>query len=174
MAVGSKIKALFWTDADAPAAARVPATAPPRAGAAVSAPTGALSAPTGAASARAAAPTSAAAGSQAPDLAGIAANVEQRLAALESGLATEQQRVRERQQARAHAVQSATTKVQAEIKALEDRATQLRKQLATATAEAQTQDTTDQQQLSAFVERARAEAVRLAALRDFIARGASQ
>ena len=150
MTVGTKIKSLFWTEADAPAGQpQRPASPPP-------------------------APTPAAQAAPSPDLAGIAANVEQRLAALETGIASEQQRVRDRQQARAKALETATAKVSAEIKTLEERVAHLRKQLAAATAEVQTQDVSDQQQLATFVERSRAETVRLAALRDFIARGGSQ
>lgn len=152
MTVGTKIKSLFWTEADTSAAQpQRPASTPP-----------------------ASPPPAAAPAAPSPDLAGIAANVEQRLAALETGIASEQQRVRDRQQARAQAVQTATAKVTAEIKTLEERVAHLRKQLAAATAEVQTQDASDQQQLAAFVERSRTEAVKLAALRDFIARGGSQ
>jgi len=148
MAVGNKIKSLFWTEA--------PASSPQRTAATTTTP---------------AAPAAAA---PSPDLAGIATNVEQRLAALEAAITAEQQRVRERQQTRTQALETATAKVQHEIKALEERVAHLRKQLQAATAEVQTQATTDQQQLAAFVERSRAEANRLAALRDFIARGGSQ
>ena len=149
MAMG-KIKALFWTQADASAPRRAPTAAPT------------------------AVPAPAASAAPGPDLAGIAANVDERLAALDAGITAEQQRMRERHDSRAHALHAATAKVQSEIKALDERAASLRKQLAAATAEAHTQDATDQQQLAAFVERARAEAARLAALRDFIARGGSQ
>jgi septal ring factor EnvC (AmiA/AmiB activator) len=149
MAVGSKIKSLFWTEAEASAQRRSPAPAAP-----------------------AAAPQAAPAPS--PDLDGIAANVEQRLIALESGITAEQQRTKQRRQQRAQALESATAKVQHEIKTLDERVAHLRKQLAAVTAEAQAQDATEQQQLAAFVERSRAEATRLAALRDFIARGGSQ
>jgi len=145
------LKSLFWTDA--PASEQRPTPTP----SAVPAP-----------------PASAPPAAQAPDLAGIATSVEQRLAALEASIAAEQRRVHERRQARAEALQAGTAKVHAEIKALEDRAAKLRTHLAAATAEAQTQETEDQRQLATFVERSRAEAGRLAALRDFIARGGSQ
>ena len=151
MTVGTKIKSLFWTEAEAPAGQPQRPASP---------------APSPSAPAAPAAPS--------PDLAGIAANVDQRLAALETGIASEQQRVRDRQQARAQALQTATAKVTTEIKTLEERVAHLREQLAAATAEVQTQDASDQQQLATFVERSRAETVRLAALRDFIARGGSQ
>ena len=147
MAVGSKIKSLFWTEAEASAQRRTPAPAAP-------------------AAAQQATPS--------PDLDGIAANVEQRLAELKAAVTAEEQRTKERRQQRAQALESATAKVQHEIKTLEERVAHLRKQLAAVTTEAQAQDATEQQQLAAFVERSRTEATRLAALRDFIARGGSQ
>jgi hypothetical protein len=159
MSVGTKFKSLFWTEAAASAQRGAATSTPGAPGAPPATPRpSATPAPTQAAS----------------DLDAIAASVEQRLGALEAAIAAEQQRVRERREARAQAVQTATTKVHHEIKTLEERVAHLRKQLASATTDVQLQDSTDQQQLATFIERSRAELSRLAALRDFIARGGSQ
>src|ERR1044071_5306487 len=82
MAMG-KIKALFWTEAGASAPRRAPSAAP-------------------------SAPAAAAPAAPSPDLAGISANVVERLTALEASITTEQHRVRERHDSRAQALQAPT------------------------------------------------------------------
>jgi hypothetical protein len=107
------------------------------------------------------------------DRKGIADTVARRLEAIDAVVASEQRGAAQRQADRASKLAAATAAAQAEIEAAEARIAALRQQLAAATASAQQHDAREQGLATAFEHRAREEAARLVALRDFLARPAA-
>jgi len=98
----------------------------------------------------------------------IAETVARRLETIDAVVAAEQRGVAGRRDARAQQLAAAIAAAHAEIEAAEARIAALREQLAAATAAAQQRDAHEQGLASTFEHRAREEAARLTALRDFL------
>jgi hypothetical protein len=98
----------------------------------------------------------------------IAETVARRLETIDAVVAAEQRGASQRRAARAQELQAQTAAAHAEIEAAEARIAALRQQLAAATTAAQQQDAREQGLASTFEHRAREEAARLTALRDFL------
>lgn len=98
----------------------------------------------------------------------IAETVARRLEALDAVVAAEQRNATQRQAARGAELGAKTAAANAEIEAAEARIAALREQLAAATTAAQQQDTREQGLAATLEHRAREEAARLIALRDFL------
>ena len=99
----------------------------------------------------------------------ITDTVARRLEAIDAVVAAEQRGAAQRRATRTAELAAATTAATAEIEAAEARIAALRQQLAAATASAQQHDAREQGLATAFEHRARDEAARLIALRDFLA-----
>ena len=171
MAVGTKIKSLFWAPQAPPPVAK-PAAPPvttndPKADQLLAAFEAMHAALPPAQVQIALLATASAIGA---DLSSVATTLGQRLAALEASIVAEQQRVTDRKTTRGQQLSTATAKVNADIKTMEDRIATLKKELAAVTEGVAAQHASDREQLTTLEQRTRAEAARLAALRDFIAR----
>jgi hypothetical protein len=91
-----------------------------------------------------------------------------RLLALDAALADERRATTERQAARSAELATAATTVEADIKAMEDKIAALRQRLATATGDIERQHAAEHARIAELDRRARDEAARLTALRDFL------
>jgi hypothetical protein len=101
--------------------------------------------------------------------AAVTDTLARRLTALDAAVGDARRGADERARTRAAELEAATTKVAAEIAAMEQRIAALRTQLASVTDAVREHDQRARAAVAAFEERARAEAARLTALRDFLA-----
>jgi hypothetical protein len=99
----------------------------------------------------------------------IVATLTQRLSALDTTVADERRKASEREAARTAELEVLTRKVQTEIEAMEHKITAFRRQLGAATETVQQRTAGERGVIAAFGSRARGEADRLKALRDFLA-----
>lgn len=103
------------------------------------------------------------------DPATVVTLLDRRLAALDTTLAEEQRKVDEREAARAAELETLTQKVHMEIDAMEAKCAAFRQQLAAATERVHAKTASERDVIAAFADKARGEADRLKALRDFLA-----
>ncbi|HEY0195737.1 MAG TPA: hypothetical protein VGC42_31700, partial [Kofleriaceae bacterium] len=103
------------------------------------------------------------------DPAAIVGTLDRRLTALDTTLAEEQRKADEREAARGAELATLTQKVHMEIDAMEHKCAAFRQQLAAATERVHAKTASEHEVIAAFADRARGEADRLAALRDFLA-----
>ena len=100
----------------------------------------------------------------------IATSLDKRLKNLDDAVRDEHKRSTERCVARTSELDGATAKIRAEIDTMKQRIFALERQLSGATSQVQQQNAEEQGRATAFEQRARAEASRLLALRDFLAK----
>ena len=98
----------------------------------------------------------------------IVATLDRRLTALDTTLAEEQRKVDEREVARNAELETLTQKVHMEIDAMETKCAAFRQQLAAATERVHGKTASERDVIAAFADKARSEAARLVALRDFL------
>jgi hypothetical protein len=103
------------------------------------------------------------------DPASIVATLTQRLSALDTTVADERRKAAEREAARSAELEATTKKVQMEIEAMEHKIAALRRQLGAATESIQHKTAGERGVIAGLDARARGEADRLKALRDFLA-----
>jgi small-conductance mechanosensitive channel len=103
------------------------------------------------------------------DPSAIVATLTGRLSALDAAVAEERRKATERETARNTELEATTKKVHMEIDAMEQRCAAFRRELAAATERVQQRTAAERGVSAAFDARARGEADRLQALRDFLA-----
>lgn len=172
VSVGLKIKGLLWRGEEAARPAAVPGAAPVAVGdikveqVLVAFESMQAAMPT----AQLAIAITATASAIGADPKQIADVLGKRLTAIDASITGERRRCSDRSTARSAELEAATAKARAEIEAMKQRIAQLEQQLAAATNQVHQQNANDQTQAVTFEQRARAEAQRLTALRDFLAR----